>query len=95
MNDRDEPIRRDGASISVRCLFFARYEELLGATELQLDLAGGATVADALAHVRANVTGGDQLPPDPLVAKNQQHAQHDSVLEEGDELAFLPPLAGG
>ena len=95
MNDRDETTRLDGAGISVRCLFFARYEELLGTAELNVVLPSGASVADAVAHVRENVSGGEQLPAKPLVAKNQRHVQHDSALEEGDELAFFPPLAGG
>jgi len=95
MSDRGKSSRPDGTSISVRCLFFARYEEFVGAPQLQLELASGATVADAVQHVRSSVSGGEQLPAAPLVAKNQRHVQHDAVLENGDELAFLPPLAGG
>ena len=81
--------------ISARCLFFARYAELLGRAELELELPSGSTVADAVEHVRSQVEGGQDLPDKPLVAKNQQHVKLDSALADGDELAFLPPLAGG
>ena len=95
MCTRDKTDRADESGITVRCVFFARYAELLGCIELELDLSRGSTVADAVGHVRAHVPGGHQLPTDPLVAKNQHHVRHDSVVESGDELAFLPPLGGG
>ena len=31
----------------------------------------------------------------PLTAINESYAPPDSVLREGDELAFIPPVAGG
>ncbi len=95
MSTRDKIDRAGESAITVRCFFFARYAELLGCTELELDLSLGETVADAVNRVRAQVPGGSQLPANPLVAKNQQHVKHDSVVENGDELAFLPPLGGG
>lgn len=30
-----------------------------------------------------------------LVAINQNYAPHDTPLQEGDELALIPPVAGG
>ena len=95
MSIREKTDRADESGITVRCFFFARYAELLGCTELELELCCGATVAAAVDFVRAHVAGGQQLPAEPLVAKNQQHVKHDSVVEDGDELAFLPPLGGG
>jgi molybdopterin converting factor small subunit len=95
MSSQDTNDQADKSGITVRCNFFARYAELLDCTELELDLSGGVTVADVVNHVRAYVPGGQQLPAAPLVAKNQQHVTHDCVVEDGDELAFLPPLGGG
>jgi molybdopterin synthase sulfur carrier subunit len=51
-------------------------------------------VADALAHIRA-LPGGDRIPPRPLCAVNLTHAALETTLTEGDEVALLPPLAGG
>ena len=95
MSNQEKADRPGESGILVRCIFFARYAELLDCTELELGLARGATVADVVDHVRARVPGGQRLPADPLVAKNQHHVNHDSIVEDGDELAFLPPLGGG
>ena len=95
MSNQEETDRAGESGITVRCFFFARYAELLDSTELEFGLSRGATVADVVDHVRTHVPGGVQLPADPLVAKNQHHVNHDSVVQDGDELAFLPPLGGG
>ncbi len=81
--------------VSVRCRLFARYAEVVGVHDLTLDLPRGATVADAVACVRNRVHNGHLIPVRPLAAVNHAHVLPDHVLAEGDELALLPPLAGG
>ena len=80
--------------VRVQVLLFARFAELLGKTELELVLSEPATVRTVLDTLRAT-PGGALLPPAPMVARNQVHAQLDTALEDGDEVALLPPLAGG
>ena len=53
-----------------------------------------ATVGDVLDRLRA-LPGGERLPPKPLCALNLTHVRSDTALSGGDELAVLPPLAGG
>jgi sulfur-carrier protein len=66
----------------------------LGLDSIELTFAGTATVADALERLRA-LPGGDRLPPRPLCAVNLAQARPDASLSHRDELAILPPLAGG
>jgi molybdopterin converting factor small subunit len=80
--------------LRIRVLLFARYAELLGQNELEVAVSAPATVRTVLDTLRARV-GGSQLPLSPLVARNQVQAQLDTALEDGDEVAVLPPLAGG
>ena len=82
-------------SLTVRCRFFARYAEVLGTAEVTIELPHPATVADAVAFLRARIPGGQLLPARPLTALNAVHALPAEELHEGDELALLPPLAGG
>jgi len=81
-------------SLSVRVLLFASYAEGLGFEALDLTLPAPATVGAVLNHLR-NLPGGHQLPPKPLCARNLAHAAPEEPVADGDEIAVLPPLAGG
>lgn len=83
------------SSISVRCLLFARYAEIVGQEEITLDLERNATVGQAIAALRARIPNGARLPERPMVAVNREHVLAGHVLGDGDEIALLPPLAGG
>lgn len=74
---------------------FGRYAELAGREVFELTIPAGATVADAVREVRTGLPSGSALPERPLVAVNLEHAPLDARLADGDELALLPPLAGG
>ena len=82
------------AAITLRVLLFASYADRLGREAIALDVAPGTTVGQALELIRA-MPGGDLLPPRPLCALNLAHVGPDAVIRAGDELAILPPLAGG
>jgi len=82
-------------SVPVRTLFFAAYRELLGRSELEVDLPDGATVADLVAKLRARGAPFDGLPERPTVAVNRTYASSTCSLGAGDEVAFIPPVAGG
>jgi molybdopterin converting factor subunit 1 len=80
--------------MTVTLLLFASYADALGASSLDMELPGESTVGDVLTAVRSH-PGADRLPPSPLVAVNQRYATLDSVVREGDEVALIPPVAGG
>jgi len=81
-------------SLTVRVLVFGSYADALGVEQLELTLPAPATLGDVIARLRA-LPGGDRLPPKPLCARNLAHAEADEPIAAGDELALLPPLAGG
>ena len=68
--------------------------DALGASSLSVDLPAGSTVADVLADLRRR-PGAELLPPSPLVAVNQRYARAESAVRAGDEVAVIPPVAGG
>ncbi|CAN5709561.1 hypothetical protein BH24GEM1_BH24GEM1_16990 [soil metagenome] len=80
--------------VNVRVLLFASYADRLGLESVRVALPVSATVADALDHVRS-LPGGERIPPRPLCAVNLAHASLGTRLTEGDEVALLPPMAGG
>ena len=81
--------------MNVHARFFAAYREILGVAELTVPLAEGSTVAELVDVLRAR--GGDfaHLPPEPAVAVNRVYVDATARLREGDEVAFIPPVAGG
>ncbi len=81
--------------IQIRALFFATYREALGSRETSLTLPRGARVSDLVAALRDQGPPFDRLPSDPAVAVNQSYAAGDPELASGDEVAFIPPIAGG
>jgi MoaE-MoaD fusion protein len=81
--------------MQINLLFFASYRDLAGAERLALDVPAGATAADAIALLRARGDGLARLPAEPAVALNREYAPLSSALCDGDELALLPPVAGG
>ena len=82
-------------TLQVTVRLFAQYAELLEREQVVLSFAGPATVAQAVARLRQELPHGERLPERPLVAVNLRHVSADQPLADGDELALLPPLAGG
>ena len=80
--------------MQVEVLLFASYADAFRAPRLAVTLSEGATVRDLLAHVR-DLAAGFSLPPAPLVALNQCYAAAHEVIHFGDEVALIPPVAGG
>jgi len=81
--------------MNVRLLLFAQYRDAAGTSELSLEVPSGAAAIDAVAVLRARGVGYARIPERPVVAVNQEYASLDHILNDGDELALLPPVAGG
>lgn len=80
-------------------LFFARFREELGSDGLQLPFSESLADLDALQEHLCQ-TGGEQWravleQPNVIRAVNQQVAQANLALTDGDEIAFFPPVTGG
>lgn len=79
----------------IQVLYFAIVREKLGRSEERLTLPDGATVAaarQALAAAHPEIT---PLLPSLQFAVNQRIARDSHTLSDNDELALIPPVAGG
>ncbi len=83
----------------IKVLFFARLREQLG-TEM-LEFQAGPELPDIAAIIQllqqrgaewAEVLADDQMV---LMALNQEVADVDTRVKDGDEVAFFPPVTGG
>jgi molybdopterin synthase sulfur carrier subunit len=71
--------------------FFASLAEQTGLSDIAIEAQNLATVADVWDHVTGHLTRQDNT----LCAINMVHAQFDDHINDGDEIAFFPPVTGG
>ena len=81
--------------VRVRVRLFATIREAVGKAAMELELPEGASAEEAW---QALVRSCPDLSPrrQSLAASvNRSYASFDTALEEGDEVAFIPPVSGG
>ena len=79
----------------VQVLYFASFREAAGKDSEARDLGDAASVADLWKALAAEVPYFARFPAMPPAAVNREYAAGDTALRDGDEVAFLPPVAGG
>jgi MoaE-MoaD fusion protein len=83
-------------SMLIEVRLFAMLRERAGRDRVEVELSDGATVRDALDAVGAEHGLGELIARLPVVAAvNREYVPEESALEEGDELALIPPVSGG
>ena len=82
-------------AMKVRLLFFAVLRDIAGSDERELILTDGATARDVWQSLRAEFAKLADYAEPPMTAINEEYASPDTTLQDGDELAFIPPVAGG
>jgi molybdopterin converting factor subunit 1 len=80
--------------MKVRLLFFAHYRDLAGHDEIELELPPGSTARAAVERLRTDPRLS-ALPTQPAIAVNRTYASLNDGLSDGDEIALIPPVAGG
>ena len=79
--------------MTVRVLLFASWADAFGVPSVELDLADGATAGDVVKALERRIPGASL--PRPSLAINRSIAPHGAVVRAGDEIAVIPPVAGG
>jgi molybdopterin synthase sulfur carrier subunit len=82
---------RNSDTMTVQVRFFASLRERFGTDDTQITLRTGATAAD----VWRQILDEAEMPANTLVAINQDYTTFDTVVHDGDEVAFFPPVTGG
>jgi molybdopterin converting factor subunit 1 len=81
--------------ITVRVLFFGAARDAVGQSEVDFVLQGSPNAAGAFAQVIERFPDLSRFGRSLLFAVNQEYAQPDGPVHEGDELALFPPVSGG
>lgn len=75
----------------IKVLFFASLRERLKQSSVQLPIEQTLTAAE----VWQRSTDEAVIPANILIALNQAYVQADALVNNGDEIAFFPPVTGG
>ena len=81
--------------MKIRVLYFAVFRDRLGRADEVVALVEGARVRDAVDVLAARHPVVAQLRGKFRVAVNEEFADDDRALADGEELALIPPVAGG
>jgi MoaE-MoaD fusion protein len=84
-----------GGPIRIRIRLFAMQRELAGTRQVELEVAGPATIEDAWAALVERVPALAPGRAAVRFARNGDYAPADEPLADGDEVAFIPPVSGG
>jgi molybdopterin converting factor small subunit len=77
--------------------FFAVLKKLLDRESMRVDLRGPTTLKALLDRLEEDIPSIRSVIREgrTLIAVNQEIAQEETLVSDGDEVAFLPPFAGG
>ena len=79
----------------VNIRLFARLRDLAGAGELARDVPDPATVHTVWRTLVAEIPALGEYERAMSVAVNADYSRMSAAVNEGDEIAFLPPVSGG
>src|SRR5690348_10711290 len=78
-----------------RVLFFGMLRDLVGRASEDAELAPDSDLRTVFDHYAALHPRLRDLAGSIVMARNQEFADLTTPLQEGDEIAFLPPVSGG
>ncbi|MGA7730855.1 MAG: molybdopterin converting factor subunit 1 [Chloroflexia bacterium] len=81
--------------MKVKVLLFASLREAVGASQNALEIEQGASVGDVWAGMASLYPRLVPHTGTAAFAINGTYAKPDEQVNEGDEIAFLPPVSGG
>ncbi|MEJ7839438.1 MAG: molybdopterin converting factor subunit 1 [Thermomicrobiales bacterium] len=83
------------STMSVNLLYFAIMRDLLGKSSEQVSVAAGTTVGDLFAIAITDHPDLARLENSVMIMVNESYANKSTLLQDGDEIAFIPPVSGG
>jgi molybdopterin converting factor subunit 1 len=81
--------------MQIRLRLFATYREIVGSRQLAWSVRDGTTAGELVDQVLAKYPRLRAHRDTMLVAVNESFATPDVGLQEGDEVALMPPVSGG
>jgi len=81
--------------VKVGVLFFAGARDVIGGKALDVSLPAGSTVEGLLRYLCDEYPGFDRVSSVAQTSVNEEYAPRTYALQDGDEVAIIPPVSGG
>ena len=81
--------------ISVKTLYFGQLRDVVGMSEAAFEVPQGCTSQDLFTLLATKYPRLAELRGSIVLARNAAFLREPEVLEDGDEIGFLPPVSGG
>ena len=81
--------------MKIHVQFFSRLRELVGVSEMEIDVPIATTVTDLLELLYSRTAALRDWDKSILVAAGVEFVVRDYVLQPGDRISIMPPVQGG
>jgi molybdopterin synthase sulfur carrier subunit len=77
--------------MTIKVKFFASLREQVGQSDSRVEASGPLTVEQVWRHSTDDMS----MPDNTLCAINMEYVDRNQPVNDGDEVAFFPPVTGG
>ncbi len=81
--------------MKVKVKFFAALRERVGSSEITKEIGEGSTVGELWQTLQRDYPKLAPINTTLLYAVNRDYVSTSRVLQDGDEVVFVPPVSGG
>jgi len=81
--------------MKVKAKFFAAIKEIVGISEVELEITPGTTAGDLFQGYCQQHPLLSRYAHHTMISVNLEFVPPATCLKEGDEIAFIPPVSGG
>jgi molybdopterin converting factor subunit 1 len=81
--------------MKVKTKFFAAIKDIVGTSDVDLELPAGVTAGDLFQQYCQQHPPLNRYAHNTMISVNLEFVPPETLLRDGDEIAFIPPVSGG
>ncbi len=81
--------------MTIKVLYFSSIKDKLKKSSEQINIPEGATLKDLIKLLKEKYPEIQENLDKAMFAINEEYAEKDTVLKDGDTVAVIPPVSGG
>ncbi|MDP6156660.1 MAG: MoaD/ThiS family protein [Candidatus Thermoplasmatota archaeon] len=81
--------------MKIKVKFFASLRRIVGLDELEMEFNEGTKIDQVVESLKTDFPELEKPMKFTVISLNHKYARGERILEDGDELTLLPPIAGG